>query len=62
MFTCFRSSVWCRLVGLGPARPYRQSSVSPVYPKVKVGDVVLCIGRSCNTELAELQLSKKTLS
>lgn len=39
MFIYFRWSVWFRATGLGPAQPYRQSSVSPVYLRVKVGNV-----------------------
>lgn len=40
MFTYFRSRVWFGAAGLGPAQPYRQSSVSPVYLRVKVGNMV----------------------
>lgn len=40
MFIYFRLSVWFGVAGLGPAQPYRQSSVSPVYLRVKVGNMV----------------------
>lgn len=40
MFTCFRWSVWFVEVGLGPAQPYTQCSLSPVYLRVKVGDML----------------------
>lgn len=48
MFTYFRWSVWFRAAGLGPTRPYRQSSASPVYLRMTVSDVVI-ICRNANT-------------
>lgn len=39
MFIYFRLSGWFGVAGFGPAQPYRQSSVSPVYLRVKVGNM-----------------------
>ncbi len=47
MFIYFRWSVRFRAAGLGPAQPYRQSSVSPVYLRVKVGNM----GSTPNTDV-----------